>query len=260
MARGFKTMEIRYDKDGNPTDSLGNPLIGPQKLPYKPGNNKQTKKDTGWFPGKHLATGIGRLGGGAVNTAEALARLPKNIRQKIKEGGNPFTNQTGLFQGGEKNRVLGRFRDAMEGGYQQQRRPRSMADFPLHSPERKAEYDRRNWAYDDTIKGGPPQQRAEKIPLQSLPAYKIPTTAWDIYNRYKSGQNILTPQTAVDIGTSVIPGPLGMMLSMANKAYKTNPDEFNQNLQNLKNKASQLSPLGMFLLQAGGHYDKITRG
>ena len=29
----------------------------------------------------------------------------------------------------------------------------NMKDFPLNSPERKAEYDRRGWKYDDTIEG-----------------------------------------------------------------------------------------------------------
>ena len=29
----------------------------------------------------------------------------------------------------------------------------NMKDFPLNSPERKAEYDRRGWAYDETIEG-----------------------------------------------------------------------------------------------------------
>ena len=34
----------------------------------------------------------------------------------------------------------------------------SMKDLPMGSAERKAEYDRRGWAYDDTIKGGPAKE------------------------------------------------------------------------------------------------------
>jgi len=156
-------------------------------------NKQGVNMAQGWFPGKHLAQGMG-------NVAGRVAAMPGNIKAR----GNPMTNQTGLFQGGEQGRVLGRFRDALEGGFQQGRggnpilqakanEARGMSGpafksaaqgmirpFNFKSPtsgvlgpqgggmpgvgteERKAEYDRRGWAYDDTIPGyggpGGPQE------------------------------------------------------------------------------------------------------
>ena len=40
----------------------------------------------------------------------------------------------------------------------------SMKDLPMGSAERKAEYDRRGWAYDDTIKGGPAKEEPSPDP------------------------------------------------------------------------------------------------
>tara|TARA_R110001583_G_scaffold38498_3_gene124402 strand:- start:4621 stop:5763 length:1143 start_codon:yes stop_codon:yes gene_type:complete len=152
-------------------------------------NKQGVNMAQGWFPGKHLAQGIG-------NVAGRVSAIPGNIKAR----GNPMTNQTGLFQGGEQGRVLGRFRDAMQGGFQQGRggnpilqakanegmstptfRGQAQGMIPpfnfqgpggsgggmldggsqppgggmpgVGTEERKAEYDRRGWAYDETIPG-----------------------------------------------------------------------------------------------------------
>ena len=59
--------------------------------------------EKGYFPGKYLGGGLGLLGG-------AIAGLPGRIAPKMKD-------DSGLFQGGKKGRVFGRFRDEMEKGY-----------------------------------------------------------------------------------------------------------------------------------------------
>ncbi len=71
------------------------------------GNNKQTKKGTGWFPGKFLAKGLGGLGRHLKGTYDTLKTGDAQI----------FADDYGLFQGGKQNRFLGRFKDAIEGAY-----------------------------------------------------------------------------------------------------------------------------------------------
>lgn len=99
---------IRESKNilGKAKDSIGN--YAKDKKSKKKESTQMAQGD--WFPGKHLAGALGGLGGKAMN-----------LGQSIKDRGNPFTNQTGLFQGGQQGRPMGRFRDAMEGAYQAQR-------------------------------------------------------------------------------------------------------------------------------------------
>ena len=126
--------------------------------------------DKGWYPGKFLAKGVGAVGG-------AAAGLPGRIGEKMRD-------DRGLFQGGDKGRIFGRFRDDLGQSFQdaktsgllgalfKQKNQKNIDDLvdaggvddttgggkvggipPVGTPERKAYYDSKNWAYDDTIPG-----------------------------------------------------------------------------------------------------------
>lgn len=60
--------------------------------------------DKGYFPGKFLGRGLGLLGG-------AVAGLPNRMAPLMKD-------DSGWFQGGEKGRLFGRFRDEVDEGYE----------------------------------------------------------------------------------------------------------------------------------------------
>tara|TARA_R110002050_G_scaffold17407_4_gene51731 strand:+ start:4061 stop:4987 length:927 start_codon:yes stop_codon:yes gene_type:complete len=83
-------------------DSIGN-FAKDKKNKKKESTQMAQGQGGGWFPGKHLAGAIGGAAGGIKN---------------MMSQENPFTNQSGLFQGGAQGRPMGRFRDQMEGSFQ----------------------------------------------------------------------------------------------------------------------------------------------